>query len=191
MGPLSRLTNMCSCGAKYYLQHSLSCKKGSFFSLRHNHLHNITGNLIDQVCHDVRIEPPLQTLTGETFVSRSTNVRDEAKLDISARGIWTKYQMAFFVVRIFNPNFRRYERKSLQQCYRTNEMEKKQKYNARILQVEKGSFTPLGFPINGGMGKDANTCYSRIAEKLAKKQNEPYSMMMSWIRTKIFLSIMN
>ena len=70
-------------------------------------------------------------------------------------------------------------------------MEKKRKYNARILQVEKGSFTPLGFPINGGVGKDANTCYSRIAEKLAKKQNEPYSMMMSWIRTKIFLSIMN
>ena len=29
--PLSRLPNMCSCGAKHDLQHSLSCKKGGFF----------------------------------------------------------------------------------------------------------------------------------------------------------------
>ena len=77
---------MCSCGMKYDLQHSLSCKKGGFVSLRHNHLHNITANLIDQVCHDVRVEPPLQTLTRYTLDSRSTNVRDEARLDISERG---------------------------------------------------------------------------------------------------------
>ena len=33
------------------------------------------------MCHDVRVEPPLQTLTGETFGSRSTNVRDELGFD--------------------------------------------------------------------------------------------------------------
>ena len=84
--PLSRFLNMCSCGAKCDLQQSLSCKKGGFISLKHNHLHNIATNLIDQVCHDVRIEPPYKTLTGETFDSRSMNVRDKAGLDISARG---------------------------------------------------------------------------------------------------------
>ena len=35
-------------------QHSLSCKMGGFVSLRHNHLRNITANIIDQVRHDVR-----------------------------------------------------------------------------------------------------------------------------------------
>ena len=54
---------MCSCGAKYDLQHSLSSKKGGFITLRHNHLRKITANLIDLVCHDVR--EGLQTLTGE------------------------------------------------------------------------------------------------------------------------------
>ena len=101
--PLSRLPNTCSCGAKYHLQHSLSCKKGGFVSLRHNHLRNIVA-----VCHDVRIEPPLQTLTDKAFDSRSTNVRDIAMLDISDRGFWTKYQMAFFDVRVFNLNAKRY-----------------------------------------------------------------------------------
>ena len=48
---------MCSCGAKNDLQHSLSCKKGGCVALIHNNLRNITANLIDQVCHDVRVQP--------------------------------------------------------------------------------------------------------------------------------------
>ena len=44
-----------------------------------------------------------------------------------------------------------------------------QERNERILQVENESFTPLVFSVNGGMGKEANKCYSGIAEKLAKK----------------------
>ena len=97
---LSRLSNICSCGAKCDLQNSLSFKKGSFASLRHNHLRNITANLIDQVCHDVRADPLFKPL--QTFDSRSRNVRDETRLDISARGFWTKYQIAFFDEMVFN-----------------------------------------------------------------------------------------
>ena len=185
---LSRLPNTCNCGTKYDLQHSLSCKKSGFVSLRHNHLRNLTATLTDQICHDVRIEPHLQTLTGETFDSRST--RDEARLDISARGFRTKYQIAFLDVRVFDSNVERYEAKTLQQCYWTNEMEKKRKYNESILQVENGSFIPLAFSINGGMVKEANKCYSRIAKKFVVKRDEPYSVMMSWIRRKITFSMM-
>ena len=94
---------MCSCGTKYDLQHSLLWKIRGLVSLRHNHLRNITANLLDQICHDVRVEPPRQTLTGETFDSRSTNMRDEARLDINVRGFWTKHQMALFYVRVFDP----------------------------------------------------------------------------------------
>ena len=78
-------------------------------------------------------------MTGKKFDCRSAIVWDEARLDISARGFWTKYQMEYFRVRVFDPNTKRYESKSLQQYYRTNEMEKKQKYTKRILQVENGS----------------------------------------------------
>ena len=119
---------MFSCVTKYDLQHSLTCKKVAFVSLRNNHLRKVATNLIGQVCHDVQIGPPLQILTGETFNSRTTNVRDEARLDISARDFWTKHQVAFFDVRVFDPSATRYEGKNLQQCYRTNEMEKKRNY---------------------------------------------------------------
>ena len=78
-------------------------------------------------------------MTGKKFDSRSTILWDEAWLDISAGGFWTKYQIEYFDVRVFDPNAMRYESKSLQQCYRTKKMEKKQKYTKRIFQVENGS----------------------------------------------------
>ena len=115
MAIIWRLPNMCSCG-KYDLQHSVSFKKGGFVLLRHNYLRKITAFLIDKVC---------QTFSGKKSDSRSMNVRDEARLDISARGFWTKYQMTFFDVRDFDSVAKRYESKNLQQCYRTNEMQKK------------------------------------------------------------------
>ena len=74
-------------------QHSLSYKKGGFVSLRYNYLRKIATFLIDQVC---------QTSSSKKLDSRSTNVRDESRLDISARGFWTKYQMAFFDVMNFD-----------------------------------------------------------------------------------------
>ena len=87
----------------------------------------------------MRTELTLQTMTGKKFDSRSTIVWDEARLDINAGGFWTKYQIEYFHVRVFDPNAKRYESKSLQQNYRKNEIEKKQKYTKRILQVENGS----------------------------------------------------
>ena len=37
---------------------------------------------------------------------------DEARLDISVRGFWTKYQMAFIEVRVLEPNAKRHEDKN-------------------------------------------------------------------------------
>ena len=115
---------------------------------------------------------------------------DEARLDISVRGFWTKYQMAFIEVRVLEPNAKRHEDKTLQQYYITNEMEKKQKCKGYVLQVENESSTPLVFWVNGAMGKKTNKCYSRIAKNLAEKWDETYSVMMSWIWKKIFFLMM-
>ena len=43
----------------------------------------------------------------------------------------------------------------------SNEMEKKRHY--RVLQVEHGSFSPLVFTVNGGMGNECKASYSRLA----------------------------
>ncbi len=77
--------------------------------MRHNEVRDITANLLSEVCLDVAVEPMLNELTGETFNLRSTNVSDDARLDLSARGVWTKYQRAFFDIRVFDPLARRYQ----------------------------------------------------------------------------------
>ena len=118
----------------------------------------------------MKIEPVLQSLTGETFVQQTANKSYSAQIDIRARGFWTKHQMAFFGVMVFDSNTKRYSAQSLQRCYINNKKEKKYQYN-RVLQVENGSFTPLVYSINGRMVREASKSYSQIDEMLFEKHN--------------------
>ena len=99
---VDRLPERCACGATFNLQHSLSCKKGGFITLRHNNLRDSTARLLAEVCKDVKVEPLLTPLTGEPS-SGSANQSDEARLDVSAIGFWVSGQKAFFDKRVFNP----------------------------------------------------------------------------------------
>ena len=119
----------------------------------------------------MKIEPVLQSLTGETFVQQTANKSYSAQIDIRARGFWTKHQMAFFGVMVFDSNTKRYSAQSLQRCYINNKKEKKYQYNVRVLQVENGSFTPLVYSINGRMVREASKSYSQIDEMLFEKHN--------------------
>ena len=53
-------------------------KKGSFITLRHSHIRNATTELLSQVTKDVKMEPVLQSLTGETFEQRTANTSNDA-----------------------------------------------------------------------------------------------------------------
>ena len=69
---LKRMPTRCECGSNFNIEHALSCKKGGFVSLRHNHLRNITCNFLNQICNDVSVEPMLHELTGEEFTEKSS-----------------------------------------------------------------------------------------------------------------------
>ena len=55
------------------------------------------------------------------------------RLDVCARGLWQARQMAFFDVRVFNLNSRKYAKQELSKIYQLNEKEKKRLYNERIM----------------------------------------------------------
>ena len=110
---ITRLPENCECGVKFTVGHALSCKKGGFVSIHHNSIRNITAILMNEVFHDLRVEPDLQKLTGEEFNERTSNLKDEARVDVCARGFWTTGQLAFFDVRVFNPNAKRYGNQDL------------------------------------------------------------------------------
>ena len=94
----------CACGANFNLTHALHCAKGGYTHIRQNEIRDTFANLMNEVWHDVEIEPKLQPLQGESFVNNSTTTEDEARLEIKANGLWgSRFSRAFFDVKIFNP----------------------------------------------------------------------------------------
>ena len=54
-------------------------------TLRHNKLRGITGVLLEEVFHDVAIEPILHPVTDNDLIPSTANTNDDARLDVSAR----------------------------------------------------------------------------------------------------------
>ena len=72
--------------------------------MSHNELRDLTANLLRELAHDVRVEPELEPLSGETFPLRSANTDAHARLDVAARGVyWSRFERTMFGVRVFNP----------------------------------------------------------------------------------------
>ncbi len=71
----------------------------------------------------------------------------------------------------------------LKALYERNEREKREKYEERVIETEKGSFEPLVFLTTGGTGPSCTKVLKRIAGKIASKRGELYSHVMGFVRT--------
>jgi hypothetical protein len=187
---LEGLPATCKCGRTFTIHHASSCKVGGFIHMRHNDVRDITAKLLDEVCHNVAIEPALIPLSGEHLHLRSANRAEEARLDVSASGFWNRGQRAFFDVRVFDSSAPRLLNKSLKSIHKTHELEKRRAYNQRILNVEQGSFTPLVFSAVGGQAYECQRFYNQLATLISEKRGELKSQTMTFIRCKINFSLL-
>ena len=121
---LKGVSSKCSCGSTFNVDHAMICPKGGFPTIRHNEVRDITADLISEVCSDVAIEPRLNPLSGECLHNRTANRDEEARLDVSARGVWRRGERAFFDIRVFYPNAQSYQEMTLPQIFRNHELEK-------------------------------------------------------------------
>ena len=140
--------------------------------------------MLEQVCKDTVIEPSLIPITTEQL-QRGTDVSDGARLDVCTRGFWTPLDRAFTDIRVLHPQAQSNANTSLFQMYRRHENEKKSKYNDRVLQVEKATFTPLVFSTTGGMGNEAARFLKHLAVKLSNKSGQSYSDTVAFVRRRI------
>ena len=173
------------CSKPYNVQHAISCKKGGFIPLRHNEIRDNIAEILEEVNSDVNEEPALQPLSGEEIKG---NQSDEARFDISARGLWIRGQRVFFNMRVFDPNAQRHQSKTLWKCCEINEQEKKRKCSTRILNVEQG--TPLVFPATGGMGRECSMSFKKLSQLIFIKQKETISVVTQGIRCKISFALL-
>ena len=129
-------------------------------------------------------------VTNETMNLRTANINDDSRLDIKAKGFWQRGQTAFFDVRITHVNSASQKNQPTSKVFRTHEQAKKREYVQRVLEIENGSFTPLVFGTNGGMGEECQKFISALADKLSEKEGEKYHDIITWIRTRISFEIM-
>ena len=118
-------------------------------------------------------------MTGEVL-NPGANKSADARLYIHARRFWEKCSSAFFDVRVCHPNADTYIHHSPKKIYKMHEQEKSQ-YATRVLEIEKGTFTPLVFTTTGGI-EECLTYHRRLAELLAMKKGEDYAKTVNWIR---------
>ena len=56
----------------------MSCKKGSFVTIRHNDLRDLTAKILSEVYYDIEIEPTLVPLSGEDLSNQTANGSNKA-----------------------------------------------------------------------------------------------------------------
>ena len=94
----------CICGRNFTVEHALSCSRGGFPILHHNHIRDVTASLLSEVSTNVTLEPELQPLSGEMFSGHSANRENGARVDIAADGFWGPgRERTFLDIRVFNP----------------------------------------------------------------------------------------
>ena len=153
--------------------------------MTHNSIRDTMANLLREVCHDVKVEPQLQKVNEGDCLNPKTITGDQARLDVSARGVWTPFDKTFLDIRVSHPNCLSNRTKTLQEVYEKNEKEKKDEYLERVLNVEKGTFTPAVFLASGGMSTECKRFINRVADLIARKRKERYCDMVRHVRTRI------
>ena len=112
-------------------------------------------------------------------------------LDIAANGFWgSSFERAFFDVRVFNPHAPSNRHTNLQSVYSKHEQIKKRAYEQRIREVEHATFSPLVLSATGGLAREADTFYKRLASMLASKWDHTYSSTLCWLRCRLSFSLL-
>ena len=188
--PIEGTPRVCACGAENSHYHALDCKLGGYVSMRHNSVRDTIAFFMKEAnCKDVKVEPSMAPVNASLY-SSSTITQSDARLDISAIGVYSPFERSFFDIRVTHPNCASNEYKPLKQIYQEHEKAKRSAYEERVLQAEKGSFVPLIFTTSGGMGPCSKILFKRLVEKLSFLKNEKTSIIMNHIRTRVRFAIL-
>ena len=187
----SNLPQPCDCGNSFTVEHALSCAKGGFPILRHNEIRDLTASLLSEVCGDVCIEPDLQPVPEEALTGSTANKQDNARVDISANGVWGgRHEKTFLDVRVFNPHAPSNKNLPLTTCYHKHEKKKKCGYGLRVREFEHATLTPLILAASSGLGAEATCFYKPLASLLSTKWNCSYSITLCWLPCRLSFSLL-
>ena len=115
---------------------------------------------------------------------KSASVRDDARSDVRVRVFWGNKRNAFFEFRVYYPFASSYLNQKPSKLHRRFENARRREYLQRIQEVDDGDFTPMVVSSSGGMGPQMQIALKFLSRKIADKQNEDYTKVMSVMRCK-------
>ena len=116
---------ICACGTKNSPYHALDCKLGGYVSMRHYSVRDtIVFFLREAKCRDVKVEPGMIPVNASHY-KRSTITQDDARLDVSAVGVYSSFERSFLDIRVTHPNCASKEFKDLKQIYQSKKKPRK------------------------------------------------------------------
>ena len=189
--PLDGVPSSCVCGSSLTADHAMTCPAGGYPIARHNHVRDVVADVMRSAFHDVETEPLLLPFQEEDLSGRTANRSAEARLDIRARGFWTRQQEAFFDIRVTHPKANILSRSDLKKHLDSHEREKKRNYCERVNQVDRGVFTPLVFSTTGLAGRECLIALKNIADAVVEKNIDlRYADVMKHLRSKLAFCIL-
>ena len=142
---------------------------------------------MEKVCHDVRLEPALIPMAEELVEGTA---EDGARCDVSGRGVWSDFDKTLVDIAVTHPNAASHLHKPIKKLCKEFENRKKNKYNDRIVNTERASFSPLVFTTTGGMGPECEKFNKRLAELIALKSHQRYSHVIADVRRQLRFALL-
>ena len=199
------------CGAKFTVEHALTCKKGGLVLNRHNEVRDELGYLACQAINpsSVRDEPIINIGRG----ANSSGLPDKAKTqqttkatpnkspdpttdgqpfdrgDLLIRSLFDKQTSCVIDVRITDGDSPSRLSSSPAKVILSQEKEKKRKYLTACLE-QRRHFAPYVCDVYGLLGAEAQAVNKRLAVRLASKWTAPYSATMGFVNARVSVAIL-
>eukprot|EP00117_Sycon_ciliatum_P013925 scpid93969/ scgid2159/ len=93
-------------------------------------------------------------------------------------------------VRVFHPDAPSYAAKPLEKLLAEHERRKKSEYAERIINVDRGTFTPLIFTTAGCCAPECSRFIKRLCGLLSRGEKKKYAEMTTYARCRLAFAIL-
>ena len=130
---------------------------------------------------EAEVEEAHRTISGKKS-------KDGERGDLLVQGIWEPGTDLVLDGRVCNTDAKKYLRASPERALERAEREKKRKYLQACLDNRR-HFTPLVASVDGLLGVEFEASLKRLAAKVARKWESPYSQVCGYLRARVSISL--
>ena len=191
-------TQASGCGAKFALDHALTCKKGGLVIGRHDEVKNELADMAikayrpSMVRDEPMIHPCRDTPQGPQAENADVQVLNQRKNqergDIEIRNLWSRGKSCIIDCKVSYLDSKTYKNRPAEKVLEEHEQAKKRKHLQSCVD-QRRDFTPFVVSCDGMMGKEADNTLKKLASKLSEKWDRPYSHTCGYLKARMSITV--